>query len=140
MLFLSRKIQRMNAQNISVAEILNCAENLEEKNFETLYKGMVSLHVRRNGKQQLIAVESELINKINTGFDEKKWERLKYLDWKLEFGALSSKEESKSLKLAEAYEQFSVERLKALSQLALLRKIHIDTLMEQMGINLKVHD
>lgn len=140
MLFLSRKIQRMNAQNISVAEILNCSENLEEKNFETLYKGMVSLHVIRNGKQQLNAVEAELINKINTGFDEKKWERLKYLDWKLEFGALSSKEESESLKLAEAYEQFSVERLKALSQLALLRKIHIDTLMEQMGINLKVHD
>ncbi len=129
----------MTAQNISVAEILSTAESLEDKKFETLYKGMVSLHVRRNGKQQLSAIESELMNEINASFDEKKWERLKYLDWKLEFSALTAKEETESLKLAELYEQFSTERLKALSQLALIRKIHIDTLMEQMGINQKTY-
>lgn len=129
----------MNTQNISVAEILNNAEHLEDNNFETLYKGMVSLHFRRNSKQKLSANELELVNKINLEFDEKKLERLKYLDWKLEFGSLSIKEESESLKLAEAFESYSVERLKALSQLALIRKIQIDTLIQQMGIIVKAH-
>lgn len=133
----------MSTQNISVSEILNSAKSLEDKNFETLYKEMVSLHTTRHGRDtmdRLSTLESELLNKINMEFDEKKWERLKYLDWKLEFGALNVKEESESLRLAEAFENYSVERLKSLSQLAALRQVSVDTLIKQMDINLKVHD
>jgi hypothetical protein len=42
---------------------------------------------------------------------------------------------AESLKLAEAYENYSVERLKCLSQLAMLRQVSIDNLMAQLGIN-----
>jgi hypothetical protein len=69
----------------------------------------------------------------------KKWERLTYLDWKLEYSALTPKEESESLKLAEAYENYSVERLKCLSQLAMLRQVSIDNLMAQLGINTSIN-
>ena len=82
-----------------------------------------------------MSVQMSVIEILNTEFNPKKWERLIFLDWKMEFGALTSKEEAESLKLAEAYENFSVERLKCLSQLALLRQVSIDELMEQLGIN-----
>jgi hypothetical protein len=120
---------------LSVSEILNNVEGLETNKFEQLYKELFSLRVQRNGVASLNAVESQLLSKINSEFDPKKWERLTYLDWKLEFSALTAKEEAESLKLAEAYENYSVERLKCLSQLAMLRKVSIDKLMEQLGIN-----
>ena len=51
----------------------------------------------------------------------------------LESGALTTKEEIESLKLAEAYENYSVERLKKIAQLAMIRQISIDKLLEQLG-------
>ena len=70
--------------------------------------------------------ESNLLERINSEFDTQKWERLQYLDWKMEFGALSEIEETESLRIAENYESFSVERLRTLSQLALLRQVSLD--------------
>jgi hypothetical protein len=123
---------------LSVSEILNNVENLETNKFEQLYRELFSLRVRRNGAS-LNAAESQLLNKINSEFDPKKWERLTYLDWKLEYSALTPKEEAESLKLAEAYETYSVDRLKCLSQLALLRQVSIDKLMGQLGLNASIN-
>lgn len=124
---------------MSVSEILGSVEGLERNKFEQLYQELFTLRAKRNNLPWLNAVESQLLTKINTEFDEKKWERLAYLDWKLEFSALNPKEELESLKLAEAYEKFSVERLKCLSQLALLRHVSIDDLMSQLDINTHAH-
>jgi hypothetical protein len=120
---------------LSVSEILNNVESLETNKFEQLYKELFSLRVQRNGMASLNAAESQLLSNINSEFDPKKWERLTYLDWKLEYSALTPKEEAESIKLAEAYENYSVERLKCLSQLAMLRQVSIDKLMQQLGIN-----
>jgi hypothetical protein len=119
---------------LSVSEILNNVENLEVTKFEQFYRELFTLRVQRNGTS-LNTIESQLLSKINGEFDPKKWERLTYLDWKLEYGALTAKEEAESLKLAEAYENYSVERLKHLSQLAMLRQVSIDKLMQQLGLN-----
>jgi hypothetical protein len=127
------KIMRMSG--ISVTKILNTAEGLETKSFESLYQKLYAQRVRRNGVTLLNEVESALLNEINTDFDTKKWERLQYLDWKLEFGALSVREELESLKLAEAYENYSVQRLKSIAKLAIIRQVNIDILMEQLGIH-----
>jgi hypothetical protein len=126
----------MNSQ-LSVNEILNSVERLESSKFEQFYRDLTALRIQKTGLPKLNSIESQLLTTINTEFDPKKWERLTYLDWKLEFSALTDKEEAESLKLAEAYESFSVERLKCLSQLALLRRISIDVLMEQLGVNTK---
>ena len=120
---------------MSVIEILNSVKGLESNKFEQLYRELFALRLQKNGVPLLNELESQLLNKINTEFNPKKWERLVFLDWKMEFGALTPKEEAESLKLAEAYENFSIERLKCLSQLALLRQVSIDELMEQLGIN-----
>ena len=75
------------------------------------------------------------IQNINIGFEEEKWERLKFLDWKSEFDVLSTEEEKEALELAEAYEEYSVERLKNISQLAILRGVTIDKVIEELGLN-----
>ena len=128
----------MNVE-MSVTEILNSAAGLESTKFEQLYRELLVLRMQKNGIFVPNLVESQLLTKINSEFDPKKWERLTYLDWKLEFGSLDKKEELESLKLAEAYENYTVERLKCLSQLALLRQVSIDKLMEQLGINTPLH-
>jgi hypothetical protein len=120
---------------LSVNEILSSVEGLETNKFEQLYRELFTLRVQRKGLPMLNGVETQLLTKINTEFDPKKWDRLTYLDWKLEFSALSQKEETESLKLAEAYEKYSVDRLKCLAQLAALRQMPIDALITQLGIN-----
>lgn len=120
---------------MSVAEIIHKAKQLEAKSFEKLYQTLTALRVQRYGLPVLDAAESALLERINRAFDAQKWERLQYLDWKTEFSALSEEEETEALRLAEDYESFSVERIKALSQLAVLRQIPLDDLMNQLGIN-----
>jgi hypothetical protein len=126
----------MSSQTVS--DILNSVDRFDKSKFEQFYQELMALRLKKSGLPLLNAVESQLLNKINIEFDPKKWDRLTYLDWKLEFGALTAKEETESLKLAEAYEHYSVERLKSLSQLALIRQVSIDKLMVQLGINTKV--
>ena len=99
---------------MSITEILNSVEGLETNKFEQLYQELFALRAKRNNTPRLDELESQLLSQINTPFDTKKWERLTFLDWKLEFSALSPKEESDLLKLAEAYENHSVERVKNL--------------------------
>ena len=124
----------MDAQ-MSVSEILNSAKSLETKKLDELFKGLFALRLQRKGTEVLSELEANLLNKITTEFDPSNLDRLKYLDWKLEFGALSSAEEIESLQLAEAFENYSVERLKYLTQLAMLRQVSVDQLMEQLGLN-----
>jgi len=118
---------------MSVTEILHSAESLESKSFDILYSELSVLKAKRSGANLLNEQLTLLLDKINRAFDPKMLERLKYLDWKLEFSALSEAEEKESLKLAEAYESFCTERLKYISQLALIRQVSIDDLISQLG-------
>ena len=119
---------------MSVADIIKSAAGLEIQEFENLYKKLSALRLQKRGVPLVNEAESKLLKQINQEFSEDKWERLQFLDWKTEFSALNETEEAEALKLAEAYEDFSVERIKSLAQLATLRNIHIDELMEQLGL------
>ena len=133
---MSSKQLKMSSQTVN--EILKSVDRFELNKFEQFYQELTALRLKKSGLPVLNALDSQLLDKINSEFDSKKWERLTYLDWKLEFGALTIKEEAESLKLAEAYEAYSVERLKCLSQLALTRRVSLDTLMEELGIKTKI--
>ena len=120
---------------MSVSEIIKNVADLGIQDFENLYEKISALRLQKRGTSVLSKTESKLLNQINKEFATEKWERFKYLDWKLEFSALSETEEKESLRLAEAYETYSVERLKALTQLATLRQITIEDLITQLGLN-----
>ncbi len=131
--FINQSLPTMNIQP-TVAELVNNISRLEEKEFEKLVKKLAVLQMQRRGTMTLPAEESELLQNLNRGFAVEKWERLKYLDWKSEFGSLNRLEEEESLRLAEEYESLSVQRLKMLSKLADLRNVSVDELAMELGI------
>jgi len=128
----------MNAQP-TVLEILDSASRLGAEDFENLFKKLAILHVQRSGMSAMPQGEAELLEQINQGFPAAKWERLQYLDWKLETSGLSEKEAAESLRLATAYENYTVQRLQLLVKLADLRKVSLDELITQLELKPATH-
>jgi hypothetical protein len=120
---------------MSLTEILDSANTMEPKKFEKLFRKLSAIRMKKNAIPMVRTLETNLIRRINSEFEQKKWDRLKYLDWKSEESALTSQEQSESLRLAEEYERFSTERLKSLTKLAALRQVSIGELMNQFGIS-----
>lgn len=110
---------------LSVTEILDSAKAMESKKSEKLFRKLSAIRMKKNAIPAISNIEATLIKKINSEFDPKKWDRLKYLDWKSEESMLTANEQGESLKLAEKYEQYRMERLKNISQLALTRQVPI---------------
>jgi hypothetical protein len=128
----------MNAQQ-TVSEILDSASRLGAEDFEKLFKKIAILHVQRSGMSAISQGEADLLEQINQGFPTAKWERLQYLDWKMETSGLSEKEAAESLRLATAYENHTVQRLQLLVKLADIRKVSLDELMTQLEIKPLTH-
>ncbi len=105
----------------SVSDILSTAKQLDTQHLDELLRELNILRVQKTGAPILDKAEAQLLQNINLGFDKEKWERLQFLDWKSEFDVLSDEEEKEALALAEAYEGYSVERLKNIGHLAMLR-------------------
>lgn len=120
---------------VSVSDILSTAKQLDVQHLDQLLRELNIIRVQKSGVPILDEVEAKLLQNINLGFDSEKWDRLKFLDWKSEFEMLNSEEEVEALKLAEAYEDYSVERLKNMGQLAILRGTTIDEIIAQLGLN-----
>ncbi len=123
----------------TVSEILDSASRLGEKDFESLFRKIALLHVQRSGMPAMPQDEAELLAQINKGFQAGKLERLQYLDWKMETSGLNEKEATESLRLATAYENYTVRRLQLLVKLADLRKVSLDELMTQLELKPLTH-
>jgi hypothetical protein len=78
--------------------------------------------------------ETELFLKINRGLSEEQRQRLDELNEKIEESVLTDEEHAELLSLAELVERISVERLRAIIDLAKLRKVPPEELMQQLGI------
>ncbi len=128
----------MNAQPM-VSEILDTAARLGTEDFENLFKKLAILRVQRSNVPTIAKSETDLLEQINQGFDTEKWERLQFLDWKMETGELNEKEASESLQLAEDYENYTVQRLQLLIKLAVLRNVSLEDLMKQLDIKPHAH-
>ncbi len=128
----------MNTQP-TVSEILHNASRLETEDFKSLLKKIAILHVQRSGIPSVPQEEAELLVQLNKGFASHKWERLQFLDWKMETTELTEKEAAESLQLAVAYENYTVKRLHLLIKLAELRSMPLNDLMTQLGIKPITH-
>jgi len=120
---------------MTISDFVTNAAKLDLGAFEKLYQELSLLRVKRKGQKILPAKEVSLIEKINKKFPSDKWERLQFLDWKLENRQLSSEEEAESLALAEEFESYYVERVKSLTALATIRQVNIDELAAQFNLN-----
>jgi len=118
----------------TVSDILDSASQLEAEDFDRLFKKMAILHAQRSGMATMPEEEAELILRINKGFSATRFERLHFLNWKSETSSLSEKEEAELLRLATAFENYTVRRLQLLVKLADLRKVSLDDLLVQLEL------
>ena len=89
----------MNAQPM-VSEILDTAARLGAEVFENLFKKLAILRVQRSNVPSIAKAEADVLEQINQGFGIEKWDRLQFLDWKMETSGLNEKEAAESLQLA----------------------------------------
>jgi hypothetical protein len=118
----------------TVSDILDSASQLEAEDFDRLFKKMAILHAQRSGMATMPEEEAALILRINKGFSATRFERLHFLNWKSETASLSEKEEAELLRLATAFENYTVRRLQLLVKLADLRKVSLDDLLVQLEL------
>jgi hypothetical protein len=76
--------------------------------------------------------ESQLFLRINRGLSEEQRRRMEELNEKVEESTITDEEHAELLRLAELAERISVDRLRAVIDLAKLRKVSPEALMKQL--------
>jgi hypothetical protein len=78
--------------------------------------------------------ETELLREINRGLSPGDWQRYRELIAKRRAETLSPSEQNALIALSDALEAINVRRVECLVELARLRNMPLETLMDQLGI------
>jgi hypothetical protein len=108
--------------------------HLDNKEFQNFLSVVYNRRANQHAPS-LSSEEADLLEKINAGFPIEQWQKLEFLDNKLENSSLSKKEHQELMALTEVYENYTLQRLKYLAQLADLRKTTLREVMKQLGIH-----
>ncbi|MEK7254717.1 MAG: hypothetical protein AAB316_08235 [Bacteroidota bacterium] len=118
---------------LNLSDLAENLAHLDNQSFQNFLSNVYRIRARQH-TPAIQKEEAELLRKINSGFPAKKWERLDFLDAKLESASLSKEEHQELTALTDAYERYTVRRLKYLGKLAELRKTTLREVMKQLGI------
>jgi hypothetical protein len=89
---------------------------------------------RTDRPAQLTSRESELLGNIGLGLSDADWEMFRELRSKSEADALSEKDRAELLAITERIERANAARMKNLVELAALREVSLDKLMDELGL------
>lgn len=121
--------------NVTVEELLQGIAQLEGKELDDLIQKILSIRAkRRSADASLDKRESELMELIVAGPSEEAWNRFQALNQKRREETLSEEEHQELIKINTELEAWNVQRLKYLSELALLRNTDLRSLMNELGI------
>ena len=124
---------KINSQNLGVDEILAGVAQLDTPELENFMQQVGSIVAHRKAPS-LSKQEEALLGIINRGFPEPFWQRYKALFLKKDKGTLSENEYNELLQMVEQVEEYNVERLQALIDLAKIRGVDLNTIMQDLGI------
>lgn len=116
-----------------LAEAYNSAPPQEQSRLKAVLRTELRL-VRPSARPRLSKKESELFLKINACLPDERQERFDELTAKRRQDSLTKSERAELLQLAEESEQLWVERIRAITELAKLRRTTPDELMDRLGI------
>ena len=125
-----------NVQTLSepnVDQLLQSVARLGNQELEQFTDRFLMLRARRRAPS-LPKREAELLQLINRGLSPEKWQRYNDLNDALSAENITGEEHQELLGLIEQVEQFDAERLRHLIELAQLRQLSLDELMDQLGI------
>ncbi|HEY7419923.1 MAG TPA: hypothetical protein VH593_32395 [Ktedonobacteraceae bacterium] len=123
----------MARTGVSADELAKAAERLSTNELRRLIDSLLSIQARRN-VPSLSARESALVQTINRGLPADKYARYRELIRKRREETLTEAEYKELLDLTEQSEHMQVERLAALIELAQIRNMTLDDLMDDLGI------
>lgn len=119
-------------------QLLHAALQMPRAELEQFVARLLALKIRQD-TPHLSQTESELLCKINQGIPLATQQRLDALIAKRQAQTLTVGEHQELLQITEQIERFDVERLQHLIDLATLRQITLDELMQQLGIKPTPH-
>ena len=126
-------VVRIEAE-LSFDKLLNAVEQLSLPELEDLMSQVMSLQAKRKAPC-LSADETELMLKINQGLSPDMQMRFDELVGKLQAETLTQEEHQELLALTDQIEKTDAERIKYLAELARIRGISLDVLMEELEIH-----
>lgn len=130
-------VQVMSAVEIELEQVLDSVANLEISELERFAAEVNTLLARRK-TPSLSRRESELLQIINQGPPTEVRQRYQMLNEKLQDESLIDREHAELMELIAQIEEFDVARLRSLIELAQLRGISLDELMDQLGVRRSV--
>jgi hypothetical protein len=117
----------------SVDQILQAVKQLSTTELDTFLTQVIALRARHQA-ESLSDRETALLTRINQGLSTGEAARYAVLIERRDTEVLSSAEHNELVTLSDELEILQAERVKALIQLADVRGISLDTLMQQLGI------
>jgi hypothetical protein len=126
-------VQVVSEVQIDLDKILDGMAQLDLSELERFSLNVNSLIARRKAPN-LPKRETELLQQINRGLSVTVRHRYAILNEKLLAETITTEEHEEFSELVDQIEQSDVERLTYLIELAQLRNVSLDTLMEQLGI------
>jgi hypothetical protein len=128
------KVQVDSQIDIDLNEVLDGVAHLDTSDLEQFVQ-QVNLLLARRKAPSLHKREAELLRQINQGLPPGVRQRYQELNTKLEAEALTLEEHQELLQLIEQVENADGKRLQHLIELAHLRGISLDELMQQLNIH-----
>ncbi len=124
---------------IDTEQLLNAALQMPQSELEQFVARLFALKARER-TSVLSERESELFLQINQGLPAPTRKRLNELIEKSQAYTISKDELQELRRLTDQIEKSDAERLKCLIELAALRNVSLDTLIQQLGLNPHPHD
>ena len=127
------KVQVMSQVELDVDELLKGVARLGSRELEQFADRVQALRAHRRAPS-LPKREAELLQLINRGIPPKARQRYDELNDALSAENITDAEHQELLGLIEQVKQADVERLRHLIELAQLRQLSLDELMNQLGL------
>ena len=122
---------------IETNQLLEAASQMPREELERFVARLFVLKARQE-TPALPERESELLTQINRGLTPETGERMKELITKRQSATISEDEVRELISITDKAERLNVERVKHLIELAALRNVTLDELIDQLGI--RPHD
>ncbi len=131
-------VQVTSRVEIDFEEVLNGIARLGMTELEQFADKVIALQAQRRARS-LPKNEAELLQKINQGLPPEVRKRYAELNAKLHEETIAPEEHQELLQLVDRIELADAERLQHLIELARIRNVSVDTLMNQLEIRRPAH-
>jgi len=119
--------------NLTTNDLLKGVEQLDGADLDEFVQKVLHIRAKRFA-ESFNKEETDLMEQINVGLSQKELNELDLLIQKSEEGTLTNNELENYQELSEKMENLNMKRMSALAQLANIRGVSLDSIMEELGL------